>query len=272
MITILGASGFIGQRLTARLEQRGVAHYAPARHESLAGKKLGDVIYSIGLTADFRSRPFDTVEAHVCKLAELLREADFDSLLYVSSTRLYDGLERVGCEEDALRVAPLDPGDLYNISKAMGESIALNCGRHTRVARISNVYGGDFSSDNFLSSLIRDAISGKPLVLRTSPGSAKDYVSVEDVADGLIAVATRGTQRVYNIAGGTNVSNGELLENIRGLTGCSVEFPQDAPEIRFPPVSIARMREEFDYAPSQLLENLAGLVALYKDELGISHD
>jgi len=31
----------------------------------------GHVIYCIGLTADFRQKPFETIEAHVSKLAEV---------------------------------------------------------------------------------------------------------------------------------------------------------------------------------------------------------
>ncbi len=269
MITVLGASGFIGHRLNERLGELNLERYAPGRDEDLAGKHLGDVIYCIGLTADFRSRPLDTVEAHVCKLQEILRGCDFDSLLYLSSTRLYNAGEGSTTEESTLRVAPLNPSDLYNISKAMGESITLNCGRHTRVARISNVYGGDFASANFLSTIIRDAVTGRKLVLQTSAASAKDYVSVNDVVDGLIQIATRGSERIYNLASGVNVSNSELAEGLRSLTDCAVEFSPAAPTVSFPRINIERMQTEFDFTPSRVLSDLPDLIKLYKDE-GIS--
>ena len=268
MITVLGSSGFIGQRLNARLEELKVERYTPARNETVLGRKLGHVIYCIGLTADFRSRPFDTVEAHVCKLLEVLREADFDSLLYLSSTRLY-ALEGLAAEEDALRIAPLDPSDLYNISKAMGESITLNCGRNTRVARISNVYGGDFASDNFLATLIRESVTRKKLVLQTSSASAKDYVAVDDVVTALVNIASSGRERIYNVAGGINVSNNELVASLSNLTGCVVEFSPGAPTLTFPQISIERMQAEFKYTPSQVLNDMAHLVNLYKDNEGI---
>ena len=270
MITVLGASGFIGHRLNERLGKLTLERYAPARDEGLSGKHLGDVIYCIGLTSDFRSRPFDTVEAHVCKLLEVLRDCDFDSLLYLSSTRLYGAGEDSTTEENALRVAPPNPGDLYNISKAMGESIALNCGRRTRVARISNVYGGDFTSDNFLSTIIKEAIGKRMIVLQTSAASAKDYVSVDDVVNGLIQITTTGSERIYNLASGVNVSNGELVENLRSLTGCAIEFSPTAPTISFPPINIERMQNEFNYQPSRVLADMAHLVELYKDNERIS--
>jgi nucleoside-diphosphate-sugar epimerase len=270
MITILGASGFIGQRLNERLGELNLERYAPDRAEDLAGKHLGDVIYCIGLTADFRSRPFDTVEAHVCKLLQVLRNSSFDSLLYLSSTRLYGTHGESTTEERALRIEPLSQSDLYNASKAMGESLALNSGGKVRIARISNVYGGDFASANFLTTIIRDAVSKKKIVLQTSDASEKDYISVDDVVAGLIKIATGGRERIYNLASGSNTSNGQLVESLRSLTGCAVEVLPGAPTVSFPPIDIDRMRSEFNFKPAHVLDDLAGLVSMYKENEGIS--
>src|SRR5688572_26915815 len=89
MITVLGASGFIGSRLVSHRAATGAGFQAVVRMEALSTRPLVPVIYCIGLTADFRSRPLNTVEAHVCKLLEVLRKCEFESLLYLSSTRLY---------------------------------------------------------------------------------------------------------------------------------------------------------------------------------------
>src|SRR5687768_14738265 len=89
MITVLGSQGFVGRHVVQELEQRGLPYFAPPREAPLSGTPLGDVIYCIGLTADFRSRPFETVEAHVVKLRDVLEGCDLDSLLYLSSTRVY---------------------------------------------------------------------------------------------------------------------------------------------------------------------------------------
>jgi nucleoside-diphosphate-sugar epimerase len=149
----------------------------------------------------------------------------------------------------------------------MGESIVLNCGRNARVARLSNVYGPDFHSDNFLSSIVRDAVSGEKLVLHTAPESAKDYISVDDVVSALIQIAERGREQIYNVASGINVSHRELAEKLRGLTGCEVEFIANAPVARFPPIDIERLRSEFAFAPSSVLDDLPQLVESYKNAL-----
>ena len=269
-ITVLGASGFIGSHLVRRLKERGTPFYAPGRGDALTGRPLGHVIYSIGLTSDFRSRPLETMQAHVCELHGVLQNCEFDSLLYLSSTRVYAprsaGAAR---EEDDVTINPSDPNHLYNISKLAGESLALNCGRVARVARLSNVYGGDFDSGNFLSSVIGEAVARGKVTLHTSLDSEKDYIGVEDVVDGLLSIATGGRPRgIYNLASGVNVSHGQLAESLREHTNCSVEVMPGAPRSSFPAISIERMREEFGFSPSGALGQMKQLIELYRKHKG----
>jgi nucleoside-diphosphate-sugar epimerase len=261
-VTVLGAAGFIGSHLSAELRRRGYRVRAPQRDANLTGADLGTVFYCIGLTADFRSRPFDTVSAHVGKLAEVLRGCRFDSLVYLSSTRLYRGVEE-GVEEQGFHVDPSNAEDLYNLSKALGESLGLHSGRAVRVARLSNVYGRDWGSSNFLSSIIRAALRDRVVTLQTAPESAKDYVHVGDVVDALIRIGARSTRRIYNVASGRNVSHRELLRRLQPLTRCEVRTPTGVPAVVLPRISIARAREEFGFSPVCILDELPGLIEAY---------
>lgn len=263
-ITILGASGFIGSALVKRLEVSHLEYRAPGRDDDLAGQKLGDVIYCIGLTADFRERPFDTIEAHVCKMLEVLRSCHFDSLLYLSSTRLYNSERSIAREEDPIQISPLNPDELYNVSKTMGESLAFASGKKVRVARVSNVFGEDFTSSNFLSTIVKESLSAKELRIQSAPSSEKDYVSVHDVVSGLIDIATHGRHEIYNIAGGMNVSNECLASKIGELTGAKVTFRLEAPASHPPQISIERMQSEFDFKPARIMDELEGLVDSYR--------
>jgi len=265
MITILGASGFIGSYVAAELTRRGIEHYAPGRDEPLTGRALGDVIYCIGLTADFRTRPFDTVEAHVTRLADAMKNCQYDSFLYLSSTRVYKASTGAHArEDDDIAVRPHDPDHLYNISKLMGESLALTAANNGKVARLSNVYGADFTSENFLTAVIRDALETGKVSLRGSPDSAKDYINVRDAVAALIAIAQKGGGGIYNVASGTNVSNRQLLGRLTALTGCAVETKADAAPVIFPGVDICRVKSEFGFAPSSVLDDLKTLVETYK--------
>jgi len=263
MITVLGASGFVGSHLVQRLKETGLEYQAIARGDALPTGNLGNAIYCIGLTADFRSKPLETVDAHVCTLVDLLRRAEFDSFLYLSSTRLY--LESKSTNESQqLFVKAPNPDDLYNMSKAMGESVVLNCKSNTRVARLSNVYGCDFTSDNFLSQLLRQVVAGERIVLQTARDSAKDYVNVSDVVNGLIQIATSGRERIYNVASGVNVSHRELETRLRSLRSCTIEFVPNSSVATFPQIDISRMRAEFSFAPSFVLDDLPDLIHCYE--------
>ena len=144
--TILGASGFIGSHLVKFLRTKGFELLALRREESLRGD-LGHVIYCIGLTADFRTRPLDAMEAHVSRLVEVLRQNNFISLLYLSSTRVYQRLplDSMADETAIIPVDTNDPSDIYNLSKLAGESICLaNPNPKVRVARFIQCLWGIF--------------------------------------------------------------------------------------------------------------------------------
>jgi nucleoside-diphosphate-sugar epimerase len=261
--TVLGATGTIGSRLLTSLRMAGHQVDAPGREDTrIFTRPLGHAIYCIGVTADFRTRPLDTVEAHVCLLRRLLAGAQFESLTYLSSTRVYGGEMTVEMDEDApLRVNPNDPSDLYNLSKLMGESLCLHAGRrNTRAVRLSNVVGGEAAgSANFIPALVSEAKAGK-ITLRSDPESAKDYIHIDDVVALLPRIAAEGTRPLYNLASGIQVSHRAWVQALAAHFGAQVEYTPGAPRFSFAPISIARITAEFSAAPRPALETfLAGL-------------
>lgn len=266
--TILGESGFIGSHLVAHLQQLGYECFAPKRNDpAIFEKDLGHIIYCVGLTSDFRQRAFDTVQAHVCYLLKILGNTKFESFLYLSSTRLYKNMDH-GEENTILRVNPLDSDDLYNISKIMGESICFSTNQaNIRVVRLSNVYGTDFMSFNFLVSIIRDALIKGRIIMRTTMISEKDYVSIDDVVNLLPKIAMSGKHQIYNIASGVNVSNQELLKILQHNTGCSIEIAENSEEVIFPKISIDRIQDEFGYVPILINDSLSNLIYEFKQRM-----
>tara|TARA_R110002110_G_scaffold328441_1_gene540012 strand:+ start:1981 stop:2847 length:867 start_codon:yes stop_codon:yes gene_type:complete len=270
LFTIFGGNGFIGRHLATALKATGQPVSTPERNtpvDSLGA--LGHVIYCAGLTADFRTRPYDTMEAHVGLVSRILAAGDFDSLVYLSSTRIYDGAAR-GSEEMTFSIDPWSPNDLYNISKLAGESVCLN---HTnpkvRVARLSNVYGTGMFSDgaggeNFLGSVIRDATSERHVELHSAPGSAKDYVHIGDVVRALALISIDGRERIYNVASGDAVSHEQLLDRLSEITGCTWSTAPDSPHVGFPMITTGRIAAAFagaglSWSPSRLLDRLPEL-------------
>ena len=269
MFTVFGGSGFIGRNLVRRLRERGAEVRVPSRADMPAfGEDLGHVIYAIGLTADFRTRPFDTIEAHVSLAAKLLRENWFSSFLYLSSTRVYAGSEDTR-EEARLSASPLDPSDLYNLSKLTGEAICLASGREkVRIARLSNVVGPDEAkSDTFLGALCREAGSGH-IQLQTALDSSKDYIWIDDAVDLLLRIAQEGRNSVYNVASGRQTSHAEWCAAIQSRTKCSVAVDEGAPTISFAPISVDRSKDEFAFAAAPVLERIAEILGEGEPDTG----
>jgi nucleoside-diphosphate-sugar epimerase len=269
MITVLGASGFVGSNLVKFLNVAGVPFYTPRRNDDLFDRDLGDVIYCIGMTADFRTKPFETVESHVCKLSGLLQYGQFNSLTYLSSTRLYINTPFSSTkvkEEDSIRIHSDNPSDIFAASKLTGELLALNCGRsNIKIVRLSNVFGDDFNSENFITSVIKDALLQGQVKILSSPNSAKDYISIEDVCQSLFLLANLNVSGVYNLAFGYNTTNQELLSEIARLTGAKMNYLIDAPTVLFTEIDTNKLEEVIQFKPGKsVLKSLPDIIQAFR--------
>jgi len=261
--TVLGADGFIGQHVVRHLRQHREAVRTPARDAAeLYGKDLGRVIYCVGLTGDFVERPLDTVDAHVCFLASLLRRARFSSLVYLSSTRLYDGQPGPAHEAASLTLDPQDRRHIYDFSKGLGEALCHAFpDRGLVIVRLSSVYDDALRADNFLHRLCREALAAPTLELDTSSTSERDYIHIDDVCRALHQMTQSARHAVYNVASGVNLSNRELVDIVSRATGCRItirERPADRP---VPRIDISRLQQEFGISPAPPYERIAALLA-----------
>jgi nucleoside-diphosphate-sugar epimerase len=260
MFTVLGGSGNVGSNLVRRLRELGHEVCAPPRGELATNLDFGHVIYAIGVTADFRTRPFDTIESHVSTVANFLRNARFQSFLYLSSTRIYANSLDTD-ENSTLQICPSEASDLYNISKLAGEAICLNSGKpNVKIARLSNVVGRrEANAQTFLGAICREAYQGR-IRLQTGLESTKDYIWIDDVTDLLIKICQQGKRSIYNVASGYQVSHKDWLSAISARTGCTYEVEKDARCISFSPISTRRIVSEFGFratfAPDRLDEIL----------------
>jgi nucleoside-diphosphate-sugar epimerase len=258
--TVIGGRGFVGSALVRHLQSLGWTCYQPEKGVSwpIFDRPLGHIFYCAGLTGDYMSRAADTVEAHVSLLVRVLQSSDWDSLVYLSSTRLYDGLpaEILAQETTLLPVAPQVPRHLFDLTKLTGESLchALGKGR-ARVARLANVYLSHNDPNGFLPTLLRRVAQsrrGEVLAVESIAQSARDYVYLPDVLRALVDIAQRGTQTVYNVASGYNVSNAQLATWVAQRTGRQLQFTASSAPSCSPVVDITRLLEDFGWRPSRL--------------------
>jgi nucleoside-diphosphate-sugar epimerase len=261
--TVLGGRGFIGSRLVAFLARNGIPCQAPDRDDTTHFRApLGHVVYCIGLTADYAVRPFDTVEAHVSLAARYLKECDFASFVYLSSTRLYDA-GGGGQVEAPLHLDPSNPRHIYDFSKGLGESLCNVAGRdRARVARLSSVYSDDLGDETFLHGLLRRARSEPEVLVQTAPDSERDYVHIDDVCLALVAIAVMGRRLIYNVASGENVSNVDLFAAIEEANGCRIRASAPRTGARFTKVDVLPLEEDFQLTPKHVRNEVARILSV----------
>ncbi|WP_296303896.1 NAD-dependent epimerase/dehydratase family protein [uncultured Desulfovibrio sp.] len=125
----------------------------------------------------------------------------------------------------------------YSISKLIGELYGNYFFLHNRLpivkARFQNVYGpreilgaGRWRGTvhtvwrNVTPTFIWKALHQEALPLDNGGNASRDFIFVEDIVEGLIACALRGTPgEAYNLASGVETSIRELAETINRLTG-----------------------------------------------------
>ncbi|CAA7617731.1 NAD-dependent epimerase/dehydratase family protein [Magnetospirillum sp. SS-4] len=165
----------------------------------------------------------------------------------------------------------------YSISKLVGEMYGNYYFRQHGLpyvaARFQNVYGpgeilgaGQWRGTpatvwrNVVPTFIWKALHGEALPVENGGIASRDFVFVDDIAQGLMACATNGTPgEAYNMASGVETSIGELAETINRLAGNSTPVamaparPWDHSGKRFGDPSKSRHR--LGFAASVTLED-----------------
>ena len=262
--TLVGGQGYIGRALLPYLSARGWhCRVMPRQHAwPVRGEDLGAIFYCAGLTGDFHARAADTVEAHVGLLARVLQSDRWTSLVYLSSTRLYDALDPTvrATESLALPVSPLNTRHLFDLTKLAGESVCLAMGGgRARVARLSSVYDAGDDSPGFLPGLVRQVRAAGPgavLHVESSADAERDYIHRDDVLSALELIAGQGQQPIYNVAAGTNTRNDALARWIGEHTGQRLVFDRPPLGHAAATIDIGRMRDEFNWRPASVESRL----------------
>ena len=147
----------------------------------------------------------------------------------------------------------------------MGESLCIaSQNPKVHIVRLTNVTGNNFTSHLFLPSIIRDAVTKNKIKVFSALSSKKDYVYIDDVLDLIPKIAVQGKNKIYNIASGKNIESGKIIEKISKITGCNVEVAPESKEYSFPETSINKIKDEFDYHPTNVLDKIEYMVEEFR--------
>ncbi|AJZ83831.1 dTDP-glucose 4,6-dehydratase [Streptomyces sp. AgN23] len=180
--------------------------------------------------------------------------------VHVSTDEVYGSIESGSWSEEA----PLEPNSPYSASKASSDLLARafhrTHGLPVCVTRCSNNYGPYQHPEKVIPLFVTNLMDGTPVPLYGDGGNVRDWLHVDDHCRGISLVAENGRPgEVYNIGGGTELTNLDLTERLLELLGADRSMVERVPDRkghdRRYSVDIAKISAELGYRPEMSFEN-----------------
>lgn len=179
-----------------------------------------------------------------------------------------------------------NPRSPYSASKAASDHLVRawfeTYGLPVVLSNCSNNYGPYHFPEKLIPVVILNALAGRSLPIYGDGSNVRDWLFVEDHADALLLVATKGALgRSYNIGGESERTNLRLVQTICGILdrlrpresgtyADLITFVTDRPghDARYA-INPSRIRDELGWRPSLTLdEGLERTVRWYLDNEG----
>ncbi|MBI5927955.1 MAG: dTDP-glucose 4,6-dehydratase [Chloroflexi bacterium] len=153
-------------------------------------------------------------------LLEMCRKMGINRFHHVSTDEVYGSIPEGFFKEGD----PLEPNSPYAASKAGGElmlrAYQVTYGMHTTVTRGSNTFGPYQYPEKIAPFFITEALDDRPLPLYGDGMQVRDWLYVDDHADGIDLILHKGTPgEIYNIGGENERHNIEVTKLILETLG-----------------------------------------------------
>ena len=204
-------------------------------------------------------------------LLESARRHQVERFVHVSTDEVYGSISEGSWREDHI----LEPNSPYSSSKAGSDLAALayhrTYGMHVNVTRCSNNYGPRQFPEKVIPLFVTNLMDGRKVPLYGDGLNVRDWLHVDDHCRGILLVLEGGESgEIYNIGGGTELTNKELTHRLLELcdkTDASIELVADrlGHDRRYS-VDCAKIRNELGYQPQVPFDDgLAAVVQWYFD-------
>jgi len=205
------------------------------------------------------------------QLLESARSGGVEKFIHVSTDEVYGTIAEGSWEEDHI----LAPNSPYSSSKAGSDLAALayhrTYGMHVVVTRCSNNYGPRQFPEKVIPLFVTNLMEGKKVPLYGDGLNVRDWLHVDDHCRGILAVLENGRAgEIYNIGGGTELTNKELTLKILELMGVGEEMIEPVADRlghdRRYSVNWNKIHNELGYQPQvSFEEGFAQTVQWYRD-------
>ncbi len=204
------------------------------------------------------------------QLLESARRSGVQRFVHVSTDEVYGSIDVGSWREDHI----LEPNSPYSASKAGSDLAALayhsTFGMHVSVTRCSNNYGPRQFPEKVIPLFVSNLVDGLTVPLYGDGLNVRDWLHVDDHCQGIALVLAGGRAgEIYNIGGGTELTNVDLTHRILELCGVGedriVRVADRLGHDRRYSVDCTKIATELGYAPKvPFAEGLASTVAWYQ--------
>jgi dTDP-glucose 4,6-dehydratase len=192
-------------------------------------------------------------------LLESARSAEIAVFVHVSTDEVYGSIEDGSWTEEE----PLLPNSPYAASKASSDLIARafhqTYGMDVRVTRCSNNFGTHQYPEKMIPLFVTNLIDDLKVPLYGDGQNVRDWLHVSDHCRGIDLVARTGRSgQIYNIGGGTELTNLDLTRRLLGFFGKGEDFIDPVQDRlghdRRYSVNWAKIHQELGYEPRHSID------------------
>ncbi len=212
---------------------------------------------------------FETNVLGTQQLLDSARRGGVERFVHISTDEVYGSISSGSWREDHI----LEPNSPYSSSKAGSDLAALayhrTYGLPVMVTRCSNNYGPRQFPEKVIPLFVTNLVDGHKVPLYGDGLNVRDWLHVDDHCRGILLVLESGRAgEIYNIGGGTELTNKELTHRLLSLCASDESMIEPVEDRlghdRRYSVDCTKIREELGYAPQvPFEEGLAATVAWY---------